>query len=97
VSAATNPRLTYRGKFVVRTVGVILISTCVAMVILGVTVFSDELQGPQYALYWSWCFLITAAALLVALCDMVFIRRASRQRRHELFRQQFATKNSRTH
>jgi len=96
VSADTNPPLSYRGKFVVRTVGVILISTCVAMVILGVTVFSDELQGPRYALYWSWCFLITAAALLVALCDMVFIRRASRQRRRELFSQQFATKNSRT-
>ena len=97
MSADTNPPLSYRGKFVVRTIGVILISTCVAMVILGVTVFSDALQGPRYALYWSWCFLITAAALLVALCDLIFIRRASRQRRRELFRQQFTSNNPRPH
>jgi hypothetical protein len=89
VSANPESSLSYRGKAVVRAIGAILISACAAMVVLGVTVLSDRLQGPRYVLYWSWCFLVTALSLLVALYDMIMIRRASRQTRRDLFRQQF--------
>jgi hypothetical protein len=89
VSAHPQSSLSYRGKFVVRAIGTVLISICAAMVVLGVTVLAEHLQGPRYVLYWSWCFLICAMALLAALVDMVMIRRASRQTRRELFQEQF--------
>jgi hypothetical protein len=91
VSAEPNLSITYRGKRIVRAAGTILITACAGMVVLGVTVLSDQLQGPRYVLYWSWCFLITAAALLVALIDMVMIRRAGDLTRRKLFREQFAS------
>ncbi len=82
----------YRGQLVVRTIGTILLTTCSLMLILGLTVLADRLHGPRFALYWSWCFLITTAAILVALFDMLMIRRTSRLTRRELFRQQFPTR-----
>jgi len=89
VSADLDNSFSYRGKTVVRTIGTILISACCVMVVVGVTVLSDRLKGPPFVLYWSWCFLIAAGAFLTALFDMVMVRRASRQTRRELFRQQF--------
>jgi hypothetical protein len=89
VGANSQNCLSYPGKAIVRTVGAILISACAAMVVFGVTILSDWLQGPRYVLYWSWCFLVTALSLLVALYDMIMIRRTGRHTRRELFRQQF--------
>ena len=89
MSADLDNSFSYRGKTVVRTIGTILISACCVMVVVGVTLLSDRLKGPPFVLYWSWCFLIAAGALLTALFDMVMVRRASRQTRRELFRQQF--------
>ena len=83
----------YRGQFVVRTIGTTLLITCSLMLFLGLTVFTDRLHGPRFALYWSWCFLITIAAILVALFDMLMIRRTSKQTRRALFRDQFMTKD----
>ena len=86
---AGKDTLTYRGKTLVRTIGTVLIVACCLMVVLGSTLWSDQLQGPRYVLYWSWCFLIAAAALFVALVDLMMIRRASQQTRRQLFRDQF--------
>ena len=83
--------LTYRGKAIVRAIGTILITACALMVVLGLTVLTNWLQGLRYAMYWSWCFLITTAAIIVALCDMLMLRRAGKQTRRQLFRQQFMT------
>jgi len=87
--SADHETLTYRGKRVVRTLGTILITGCSLMVVLGATVWSEPLKGPRYVLYWSWCFLLWLATILVALLDLVMIRRAGRHSRRELFRQQF--------
>ena len=89
MSADLDNSFSYRGKTVVRTIGTILISASCVMVVVGVTMLSDRLIGPPFVLYWSWCFLIAAGAFLSALFDMVMVRRASRQTRRELFRQQF--------
>ena len=89
MSAVFDNSFSYRGKTVVRTIGTILISACCVMVVVGATMLSDRLKGPPFVLYWSWCFLIAAGAFLTALFDMVMVRRASRQTRRELFRQQF--------
>ena len=86
---AENP-LSYRGKTFVRTVGTLLISGCCLMVVLGVSVLKFWLANwPRFILYWSWCFLIAMLAMLVALFDMVMIRRAGRETQRKLYQQQF--------
>ena len=83
--SADHETLTYRGKRVVRTVGTTLITACCLMVVFGQTLWSEQLKGPRYALYWGWCFLLLLVTIFVALLDLALIRRASRQ----LFREQF--------
>ncbi|HUK82977.1 MAG TPA: hypothetical protein VLZ12_10140 [Verrucomicrobiae bacterium] len=83
----------YRGQLAVRTIGTILLTSCALMLVLGLTVLVDRLHGPRFVLYWSWCFLIATAAILVALFDMLMIRRTSRQTRRALFREQLMTKD----
>jgi hypothetical protein len=87
--SAEHETITYRGKRVVRAVGTILITVCALMAVLGTTVWESELRGPLYVLYWGWCFLLLMITVFVALVDLVMIRRAGRQTRRELFRQQF--------
>jgi TRAP-type C4-dicarboxylate transport system permease small subunit len=87
--SAGNDTLTYRGKRVVRTLGTILITACCLMVVLGATLWSEQLKGPRYVLYWSWCFLLLMLTIFVALLDMLLVRRASRQTRRQLLRDQF--------
>jgi Co/Zn/Cd efflux system component len=84
---SASDSLPYRGKLLIRTIGAILLSTAGVMLVLGLTVLSERLQGPEFVLYWSWCFLITALALIVALVDLLMIRRASKQTKLELVRQ----------
>jgi type VI protein secretion system component VasK len=84
--------LSYRGQFLVRTIGALLLIGCAAMVVLGVGVWADRLQGRQFAQYWSWCFLLALTAIIVAVFDMFSVRRASRRSRRELFRQQFMSR-----
>jgi hypothetical protein len=59
------------------------------MLVLGVTVLTDRLRGPQFVLYWTWCFLLAVAAIAAALWDMLLVRRTSKRSRRELFRKQF--------
>jgi TRAP-type C4-dicarboxylate transport system permease small subunit len=79
------------GQRLLRIFGGIVLSACAVMVVLGVTVLEDDLQGPLFALYWSWCFLFAILAILVALWDMILVRRAFKRRRRELFREEFMT------
>jgi high-affinity Fe2+/Pb2+ permease len=81
--------LSYRGQPVVRAIGAVLLTACALMLILGMTVLSARLQGPRYLLYWCGCLLVAVAAMIVALWDMLLLRRASRQTRRSLFREQF--------
>jgi len=92
--SADSDTLSYRGKRLVRTIGTILITTCCGMVVLGTTVWSEQLQGPRYVLYWSWCFLLLLLTFLTALLDMVLVRRAIRRTRRELYRQKFMSDRS---
>ncbi len=63
------------------------------MVVLGSTVFVEPLQGPRFVLYWTWCLLLTYVAIIIALWDMLLVRRASRRTRRELFRREFMSGN----
>jgi TRAP-type C4-dicarboxylate transport system permease small subunit len=82
-----------RTQRIVRIVGAVILFACALMVVLGVTIWEDDLRGPQFALYWSWCFLLAMAAIFVALWDAILVRRAFKQNRRELFRQEFMTED----
>ena len=86
---SAEPKLNYRGKFVVRTLGTIFITACVAMIVCGETFLKDDLHGPTFVLYWTWCFLITLLAGITAVVDLVFVRRAGRQDRRALIEREF--------
>ena len=93
MSQPVGEKLNYRGKGVVRLLGGVLITICCLMVILGSTVLADRLAGPLYVIYWSWCFLTAMGATLMAVLDMILIRRASIRTRQELLRRQFTGKS----
>jgi hypothetical protein len=78
-----------RWQVALRIVGAILLFVCALMAILGSTVLAPQLHGPQYLLYWIWCTLLTAAAIIIAVWDMLLVRRASKRTHRELFRHEF--------
>lgn len=78
-----------RWQVALRIVGAILLFVCALMVILGSTVLAPQLHGPQYLLYWIWCTLLTIAAVIIALWDMLLVRRASKRTHRELFHREF--------
>jgi hypothetical protein len=78
-----------RWQYALRVVGAILLFACALMVILGSTVLAPQLQGPRFLVYWTWCTLLTCAAILIALWDMLLVRRASKRTHRELFHKQF--------
>jgi len=77
------------GQRTLRYAGAVVLSCCAVMVVLGTTVLSERLQGPQFIIYWSWCLLLTVAAIFMALWDILLVRRASKRSRRELFRREF--------
>ena len=82
-----------RRQVVLRFVGAGLLAACALMVVLGSTVLGQRLRGPEFLFYWASCLLLTCAAILVALWDMVLVRRISRHTRRELFRRQFMSRD----
>ena len=78
-----------RWQYALRVVGAILLFACALMVILGSTILAPQLQGPQFLLYWTWCTLLTLAAIIIALWDMLLVRRASNRTHRELFHKEF--------
>jgi hypothetical protein len=78
-----------RSQIALRVVGTVLLTASALMVVLGSTVLANRLQGPRFLLYWTPCMLLTIAAIIVTLADMLLVRRASKRTRRELFRQQF--------
>lgn len=78
---------------ILRYVGAVVLSSCAVMVVLGSTILAERLHGPQFVLYWSWCLLLTLAAILIAIWDMLLLRRASKRTRQELFQRQFMSED----
>src|SRR5260370_38112650 len=78
-----------RGQIVLRVCGGVLLTACALMVVLGMTVFNDRLQGLQFVLYWTWCLLFTFGAVILALWDMLLVRRIVKRTRRELFQREF--------
>ncbi|HTS15942.1 MAG TPA: hypothetical protein VMP11_00060 [Verrucomicrobiae bacterium] len=78
-----------RWHIALRIIGAILLTVCAFMVVLGSTVLANLLQGPRFLVYWTWCMLLTIAAISIALWDLLLVRRISKRTHRELFRQQF--------
>ena len=78
-----------RGQLLLRVFGGVLLTACALMVVLGTTVLDERLQGPRFLLYWTWCLLLTVAAIILALWDMLLVRRVSKRTHRELFRREF--------
>jgi hypothetical protein len=70
-----------------------LLTACALMVVLGMTVLSERLQGPQFVLYWTWCLLLTFGAVILALWDMLLVRRILKRTRRELFQREFVNQS----
>jgi hypothetical protein len=82
-----------RAQRILRYVGAVILSCCAIMVVLGSTILAERLRGPQFLLYWSWCLLLTVVAIIIALWDMLLVRRASKRSRRELFQRQFMSED----
>jgi hypothetical protein len=78
-----------RDQIILRVCGGILLTACALMVVLGMTVLNERLQGVQFILYWTWCLLLTFGAVILALWDMLLVRRILKRTRHELFQREF--------
>lgn len=66
--------------------GIFLVAA-VLMLVLGMTHFSDRLEGKDFLIYWLTCFLFTGLAALFALIDVAIIRRQSRNEQRELIKE----------
>jgi len=78
-----------RGQIVLRVCGGILLTACALMLVLGMTVLDERLQGMQFVLYWTWCLLLTFGAAILALWDILLVRRILKRTRRELFQREF--------
>jgi hypothetical protein len=78
-----------RGQIVLRVTGGVLLTACALTVVLGATIFAERLNGLRFIVYWTWCLLLTCAAIVIALWDMLLVRRVSRRTRRELFQREF--------
>ncbi len=57
------------------------------MVICGMTVFASKLKGIGFIFYWLACAGFTGLAALVAVVEMLVIRRQSRALQKELLKE----------
>ena len=78
-----------RGQIVLRVCGGALLTACALMVVLGTTILNERLQGLQFVFYWTWCLLLTFGAVILALWDMLLVRRILKRTRRELFQREF--------
>jgi hypothetical protein len=82
-----------RGQIILRICGGVLLTACALMVVLGMTVFDERLSGIQFVLYWTWCLLLTFGAIILALGDMLLVRRTLNRTRRELFEREFMNRS----
>ena len=82
-----------RGQILLRVCGGVLLTVCALMVVLGMTILDERLQGLQFVLYWTSCLLLTFGAVILALWDMLLVRRVLKRTRRELFEREFINQN----
>ena len=78
-----------RSQIILRVCGGVLLTACAIMVVLGMTILNERLHGLQFVFYWTWCLLLTFGAIILALWDMLLVRRILKRTRRELFEREF--------
>jgi uncharacterized membrane protein len=67
-----------------RWIGGIFLAASLIMLVLGESVLKSRLQGSLFIRYWLICFALTGAAALVALMDLIMIKRETKAEQQEL-------------
>ncbi|MEO6335746.1 MAG: hypothetical protein ABIP71_02865 [Verrucomicrobiota bacterium] len=63
--------------------------TALLMLVPGLTFVSHRLTGNALAIYWLICFLLTGLAAIIALIDIMLLRRELREQQRELIKTTF--------
>ena len=61
-----------------RRTSVFLVLLCLAMLVTGLTVLEPHLDGYVFLAWWFLCFVLTLAAALAALVDILVLRNIGR-------------------
>ncbi|MDB6029145.1 MAG: hypothetical protein JWM68_5368 [Verrucomicrobiales bacterium] len=70
-----------------RLIGGAFLAVSLLMLILGQTVLDSRLDGTLFIRYWLICFSLTGAAALVALMDILMIKRETKAEQEDLLNQ----------
>ncbi len=65
------------------------LATSLLMLVPGLTFLSRRLSGTALAVYWLTCFLLTGVAAIIALIDIMLLRRELRKQERELMKTSF--------
>ena len=82
-----------RGQIILRICGGVLLTACALMVVLGMTILNERLQGLQFVFYWTWCLLLTFGAIILALWGYATGATHLNRTRRELFEREFMDRN----
>lgn len=67
-----------------RWLGMLFLMAASGMLVLGLTLLSQHLQGWTFLFYWLGCFTFTLASIFVAFLDWWVIRRRTRDEQRDL-------------
>ena len=67
-----------------RWLGGVYLLIAVLMLVAGVTILKDRLQGVYFIYYWLICTLLTFLTLMIAILDFRSVRRSLRREQGEL-------------
>ena len=67
-----------------RWLGLLFLALSFGFLVWGQTVLRERLKGTAFLVYWGCCFLLTLAAIIVALLDLRATRRRAQREHREL-------------
>ena len=67
-----------------RWLGLFCLAMAAGMLIWGQTILKPHLDGVPFIIYWTFCFLFTIAAVVIALLDVRAVRLRIKEERAEL-------------
>jgi hypothetical protein len=73
-----------------RWLGLFCLTVSAGMLIWGQTILKPILEGWLYITYWTFCFIFTFGAILIALLDIRALRRRTQREQRELLERTLA-------
>jgi fatty acid desaturase len=73
----------------VRRLSIIFLALAFAMLVGGFTFLKPRLRGLAFIIYWLGCFAVAGAAIIVAMLDLLVIRRDARKAQRDLIEDSF--------